>query len=104
MRINLRLISCALLMVLVGCAASSSQVRVDQAADVDLTRCRTFDWLPQTSDAASLTDQRVRAAALATLERKAQLVWVPVTVAALLPGTLFLVVPFVEAMRLFTSS
>jgi Flp pilus assembly protein TadB len=38
------------------------------------------------------------------IERKAQLVWVPVTVAALLPGTLFLVVPFVEAMRLFTAT
>ena len=37
------------------------------------------------------------------MERKAQLVWIPVTVAALLPGTLFLVVPFVEAMRLFTA-
>lgn len=37
------------------------------------------------------------------IERKAQLVWVPVTVAALPPGTLFIVVPFVEAMRLFTS-
>ena len=71
MRINLRLTFCApLVMALAACAASSSQVRVDKAADVDLTRCRTFDWLPQTSDAASLTDQRVRAAALATLERK----------------------------------
>lgn len=39
-----------------------------------------------------------------TIERRAQLVWVPVTVSALLPGTLFLVVPFVEAMRLFTRS
>jgi len=36
------------------------------------------------------------------IARKAQMVWVPVTVAALIPGTLFLVVPFVEAMRLFT--
>lgn len=38
-----------------------------------------------------------------TIERRAQLVWIPVTVAALLPGTLFLVVPFLEAMRLFTN-
>jgi tight adherence protein C len=38
-----------------------------------------------------------------TIERRAQLVWIPVTVAALLPGTLFLVVPFFEAMRLFTN-
>lgn len=59
-----------LLIVLSACAANTSQVRVDKAADVDLTRCRTFDWLPQTKDAASLTDQRVRAAALSTLEKK----------------------------------
>lgn len=37
------------------------------------------------------------------IERKAQMVWIPVTVAALVPGTLFLVVPFIEAMRFFTS-
>lgn len=55
---------------LLGCAATSSQVRVDKASDVDLTQCRTFDWLPQTNDAASLTDQRVRSAALSTLEEK----------------------------------
>ncbi|HSL57488.1 MAG TPA: type II secretion system F family protein [Acidimicrobiales bacterium] len=36
------------------------------------------------------------------IARKAQMVWIPVTVAALVPGTLFLVVPFLEAMRLFT--
>lgn len=38
-----------------------------------------------------------------TIERRAQLVWIPVTVAALLPGTFFLIVPFLEAMRLFTN-
>ncbi len=38
-----------------------------------------------------------------TIEKRAQLVWIPVTVAALVPGTLFLVVPFLEAMRLFTA-
>lgn len=59
-----------LAIALSGCAATSSQVRVDKASDVDLTRCQTFDWLAQTSDAASLTDQRVRSAALAALEEK----------------------------------
>lgn len=38
-----------------------------------------------------------------TIERRAQLVWIPVTVAALLPGTIFLAIPFLEAMRLFTN-
>jgi tight adherence protein C len=39
-----------------------------------------------------------------TIERKAQQVWIPVTVAALVPGVLFLVVPFMEALRLFSQS
>ncbi len=39
-----------------------------------------------------------------TIERRAQQVWIPVTVAALVPGVLFLVVPFVQAMRLFTTA
>ena len=41
---------------------------------------------------------------LETIERRAQQVWVPVTVAALVPGVLFLVVPFMQAMRLFTTA
>jgi hypothetical protein len=37
------------------------------------------------------------------IERRGQQVWIPVTVATLVPGVLLLAVPFVEAMRLFTS-
>lgn len=39
---------------------------------------------------------------LAQLDRRAQQVWVPVTLATLLPGTLLLSVPFLQAMRVFT--
>jgi Flp pilus assembly protein TadB len=35
---------------------------------------------------------------LETIERRAQLVWVPVTVATLVPGLIFLAVPFMSAM------
>src|SRR5690349_14366297 len=59
----------ALLLALSGCATPRSEVRVDKA-DADLSKCRTFDWRPVTSDAASFTDQRVRAAALKRLEEK----------------------------------
>jgi tight adherence protein C len=41
---------------------------------------------------------------LETIERRSQQVWIPVTVATLVPGVLFMAVPFVEAMRLFTDS
>lgn len=38
------------------------------------------------------------------IERRSQQVWVPVTVATLVPGLLFLAVPFAEALRLFTGT
>jgi Flp pilus assembly protein TadB len=48
----------------------------------------------------------IRAAAhrelLETIERRAQLVWVPVTVATLVPGLIFLAVPFLSAMEQVT--
>lgn len=37
-------------------------------------------------------------------ERRGQQVWVPVTVAALVPGVVFIAVPFLEAVRLFSAS
>jgi tight adherence protein C len=36
------------------------------------------------------------------IERRAQQVWIPVTVATLVPGVIFMAVPFIEALRLFT--
>jgi len=38
------------------------------------------------------------------IERRNQQVWIPVTVATLLPGVTFMAVPFVEALSLFTGS
>ena len=57
------------LLALSGCATQRAEVRVDKA-DSDLGKCSTFDWRPVSSDAASFTDQRVRAAALKHLEEK----------------------------------
>ena len=37
------------------------------------------------------------------MEQRAQMVWIPVTVAALLPGALFLLVPFADALRFVSS-
>jgi Flp pilus assembly protein TadB len=39
-----------------------------------------------------------------TIERRSQQVWIPVTVAALIPGIVFLVVPFLQALSLFSQS
>lgn len=41
---------------------------------------------------------------VATWERRAQQVWIPVTVAALVPGVIFIAIPFIQALRLFSTS
>lgn len=38
------------------------------------------------------------------MERRAQQVWIPVTVATLVPGAIFLAIPFIEALSLFAGS
>ena len=38
------------------------------------------------------------------LDTRAQQVWIPVTIATLVPGSIFLSIPFLEALRLFTGS
>ena len=39
-----------------------------------------------------------------TMERRSQQVWIPVTVATLIPGVIFLSIPFIEALRQFAGS
>ena len=39
-----------------------------------------------------------------TMERRAQTVWVPVTVATLVPGAILIAVPFLAALRLFANA
>ena len=39
-----------------------------------------------------------------TMERRAQQVWIPVTVATLVPGVVFLSIPFIEALRQFAGA
>lgn len=55
-----------------GCAAtggSASPVKVDQV-EGGLPKCQTFDWLSPSKEAATLTEQRVRTAALEELKAK----------------------------------
>ncbi len=39
-----------------------------------------------------------------TIEKRSQQVWVPVTVATLIPGVIFLAIPFIDALSLFGQS
>jgi tight adherence protein C len=61
-----------------------------------------------TSDLGRLIAEEARAVRrdvhrelIETSERREQQVWIPVTVATLVPGVLFMAIPFVEALRLF---
>lgn len=64
-----RIVSLSLVALLAGCAAQTSNVRVD-SAEGGLPSCRTFAWNPIGGDAASLTDQRVRTQVMQTLQAK----------------------------------
>lgn len=55
-----------------------------------------------TSEEARSIRRELHRQLVATMERRGQQVWIPVTVAALVPGVIFLAVPFVEALRLFS--
>lgn len=48
--------------------------------------------------------QEVQRRRVEELERRSQQVWIPVTVATLVPGVIFLAVPFIEALRLFSTA
>jgi Flp pilus assembly protein TadB len=56
------------------------------------------------TEEARATRAEVHRELIEQLERRAQQVWIPVTVATLIPGVLFLAVPFLEALRLFSST
>lgn len=65
----------------------------------------------ETSDLGRLVSEEARIAReeqhrrlLEAVERKAQAVWIPVTVAALVPGVVFLSVPFLHALDFFAGT
>lgn len=55
------------------------------------------------ADEARAIRRDVQRELVETMERRGQQVWIPVTVATLVPGAVFLAIPFIEALRLFSS-
>ena len=55
------------------------------------------------ADEARNIRREVQRELMETIERRAQQVWIPVTVATLLPGAIFIAVPFVSALDVFKS-
>ena len=56
------------------------------------------------SDEARSIRRDVHRELVETMERRNQQVWIPVTVATLVPGAIFLAVPFIEALSLFSGA
>jgi hypothetical protein len=59
----------AIVLAIVGCAASTSKVRVDKG-DANLGKCQTFDWLEDSKQPSTFADQRIKSAALSALSAK----------------------------------
>ncbi|MGH9119265.1 MAG: type II secretion system F family protein [Acidimicrobiales bacterium] len=55
-------------------------------------------------DEARAIRQEVHRNNIEIIERRSQQVWIPVTVATLVPGVIFLTIPFIEAIRLFAGT
>lgn len=55
-------------------------------------------------DEARAIRREVQRELIEQIERRAQQVWIPVTVATLVPGAVLLAIPFIEALRLFSST
>ena len=54
------------------------------------------------SEEARVIRRDVHRELIESIERRSQQVWIPVTVATLLPGVLFMAVPFIEALKVFS--
>ena len=56
------------------------------------------------SDEARSIRREAHRELIESIERKDQQVWIPVAIAALIPGTILIAIPFIQAMRTFSSA
>lgn len=82
-------------------AALARVEAVDRLVTVLAHRHDTTDLGRLLSDEARAVRADAQRRVVEVMERRSQQVWVPVTVAALVPGALFLAVPFVHALTLY---
>ncbi len=112
-----------------GCVAVDLRVAMNRVAQglsqadalaewADLAGCdgvtrlvRVLTLHSDASDLARLVSAEARQArrelhtrTIAQIDRRAEQVWIPVTVAALVPGTILLAVPFLDALRIFANA
>jgi Flp pilus assembly protein TadB len=84
-------------------AAIEGVPQLDRLASVLALNRDTSDLARLVAAEARSIRRDVHRELLEAVERRNQSVWIPVTVATLVPGVLFLAIPFVEALRLFGS-
>jgi Flp pilus assembly protein TadB len=85
-------------------AAVAGVPSVDQLVAVLALSSEGGDLGRLLSDEARSMRHEAQRRLLADIDRKGQQVWIPVTVAALVPGVVFLAVPFVDALRMYARS
>jgi tight adherence protein C len=81
--------------------ANAGVLALDRLVSVLALNKEAADLGRLVSDEARAIRRDVHRELVAAVERRAQQVWIPVTVATLLPGAIFLTVPFIEALRVF---
>jgi len=85
-------------------AALANVVALDRLIPVLALNREASDLGRLVSEEARAIRRDVQRGLVETAERRGQQVWVPVTVAALVPGVMFLAVPFTHALQLFSGS
>jgi tight adherence protein C len=84
-------------------AATVKVQAVDRVVSVLALNREASDLGRLLSEEARAIRRDVQRELIESVERRGQQVWIPVTVATLVPGVIFLAVPFIEALRLFAS-
>lgn len=83
-------------------AETAAVPAVDRLVGVLALNRESTDLGPMIAAEAKAARHAVHRDLLAAIERRGQLVWIPVTVATLVPGVIFMAVPFIDAMRQLT--
>ena len=83
-------------------AATAKVDAVDRIVPVLALNRETSDLGRLLAEESRAIRRSVHRELLETIERRSQQVWIPVTVATLVPGVIFLAVPFIEALRVFS--
>ena len=84
-------------------SAGAASPAVDRLVAVLVLSAETGDIGRLLAEEARSIRRAVQRGTVEVMDRRSQQVWVPVTVAALVPGVIFLAVPFVSALRLFAT-